>query len=760
RTNTTQTVTYIITPRTAANCVGTNFTLTVTVPPTAEITTMTTVTCSGVPFVVTPTNNTNGIVPDGSFFTWSAPTFTGTVTGGASVSNNPHTVFGSLSNRTNTTQTVTYTVTPLSGNCTGAAFTVIVTLNPTPEVSAMSRVVCNGVLFEISPVNVTNGIVPQSTLYTWLAPTFTASVVGGQPGTAQPFISGTLTNESNIAQEAYYTVTPRLGNCVGANFTITIYLNPTPVITAMSAVTCSGVLFRVTPTNGTNGIVPTGTTYRWNVPTATVTMIGGASATGQSSVFGTLRNTVNTTQTATYVVTPSIANCGDGAPFTVTVTIPPTAEITTMTTVTCSGVPFVVTPTNNTNGIVPDGSFFSWSAPTFTGTVTGGASATENATTVFGLLSNRTNTTQTVTYTVIPKSGNCVGAAFTVIVTLNPTPEVNAMTTVTCSGVPFVVTPTNQTNGIVPINSLYSWSVPTFTGTVTGGASATDNITTIFGNLLNRTNTTQTVTYTVTPRTAAGCVGANFTLTVTLNPTPEVTAMTTVTCSGVPFVVTPSNGTNGIVPIASLYSWGIPTFTGTVTGGASATDNVTTIFGTLRNRTNETQTVTYTVTPRTAAGCVGTNFTLTVTLPPTAEITTMTTVTCSGVPFVVTPTNVTNGIVPNGSVYSWSVPTFTGTVTGGASASNYPTIVFGNLLNRTNTTQTVTYTVTPLSGNCTGAAFTVIVTLNPTPEVTAMTTVTCSGVPFVVTPSNGTNGIVPIASLYSWGIPTFTGTVT
>ncbi|MFN9998181.1 MAG: PKD-like domain-containing protein, partial [bacterium] len=379
---------------------------------------------------------------------------------------------------------------------------------------------------------------------------------------------------------------------------------------------------------------------------------------------------------------------------------------------------------------------------------------------VFGLLSNRTNTTQTVTYRVTPLSGNCTGAAFTVIVTLNPTPEVNAMTTVTCSGVPFVVTPTDGTNGIVPLFTRYSWDAPTFTGSVTGGASATDNITTVYGSLLNRTNETQTVTYVVTPRTAAGCLGTDFTVTVTLNPTPEVTAMTTVTCSGVPFVVTPTDGTNGIVPLFTRYSWNAPTFTGSVTGGATISNSITTVYGSLLNRTNTTQTVTYVITPRTAANCVGTNFTLTVTVPPTAEITTMTTVTCSGVAFVVTPTNPTNGIVPDGSVYSWSAPTFTGTVTGGASATNNPTTVFGLLSNRTNTTQTVTYRVTPVSGNCTGAAFTVIVTLNPTPEVNAMTTVTCSGVPFVVTPTDGTNGIVPLFTRYSWNAPTFTGSVT
>jgi len=233
-----------------------------------------------------------------------------------------------------------------------------------------------------------------------------------------------------------------------------------------------------------------------------------------------------------------------------------------------------------------------------------------------------------VTYRVTPLSGNCVGAAFTVIVTLNPTPEVSAMTTVTCSGVAFTVTPTNPTNGIVPQPTRYTWNIPSFTGSVTGGASATNNSITVFGLLSNRTNETQTVTYIVTPNTSAGCVGADFTLTVTLNPTPEVSAMTTVTCSGVPFTVTPTNDVDGIVPVNTLYSWPVPTFSATMTGGASGTNVVNRVFGTLRNTQNTTQTATYLVRPRTAAGCVGMTFVLTVTVPPTAEITTMTTVTC------------------------------------------------------------------------------------------------------------------------------------
>jgi hypothetical protein len=57
---------------------------------------------------------------------------------------------------------------------------------------------------------------------------------------------------------------------------------------------------------------------------------------------------------------------------------------------------------------------------------------------------------------------------------------------------------------------------------------------------------------------------------------------------------------------------------------------------------------------------------------------------CSGLPFAVTPTNVTNGIVPNPTFYRWDVPTYSGTMTGGVSAENVETTISGLLWNRTN----------------------------------------------------------------------------
>src|ERR1035437_1871384 len=240
--------------------VVTSSAITVTVNPKPAITAMTSTVCSATGFTVTPVNITNGIVPAGTTYSWSAPTVTGGITGGASGTNAAN-ISGTLTNPTNTAQTATYTVTPTSGTCTGSTFTVIVTVNPKPAITAMTSTVCSATGFTVTPVNITNGIVPAGTTYSWSAPTVTGGITGGASGTNAANISGTLTNPTNTAQTATYTVTPTSGTCTGSIFTVTVTVNPKPAITAMTSTVCSATGFTVTPVNITNGIVPAGTTY-------------------------------------------------------------------------------------------------------------------------------------------------------------------------------------------------------------------------------------------------------------------------------------------------------------------------------------------------------------------------------------------------------------------------------------------------------------------------------------------------------------------
>ena len=149
---------------------------------------------------------------------------------------------------------------------------------------------------------------------------------------------------------------------------------------------------------------------------------------------------------------------------------------------------------------------------------------------------------------------------------------------------------------------------------MTGGTSGT-GASSISGTISNPTNTAQTATYTITPTSADGCVGSTFTVTVTVNPTPAITAMTTTICGGTGFTATPVTVTNGIVPSGTTYSWSVPVVTGGLTGGATGS-GASSISGTLLNPTGVVQTATYTITPTSTTGCVGSTFTVTVTVNP------------------------------------------------------------------------------------------------------------------------------------------------
>lgn len=324
---------------------STKYSITITINPTPVITNITATTCSGVAFTIIPVNGTNGVVPSGTNYSWSAPVVTGGITGSTASSGSPTSITGTLTNPTNIVQTATYTVMPLTGSCSGNTFTITVTVNPTPAITAITTTTCSGEVFTIAPVNVSNGVVPAGTTYSWSAPTVTGSLTGGTSGNGASSISGALTNPTNTVQTATYTVTPFSGSCSGNTFTVTVTVNPTPVITTMISSAASGGAFTVTPVNGTNGLVPAGTTYSWSAPSGTGFTGGVPSSGSPTSITGTLTLTA-TSATAIYTVTPTNLSCS-GNPFTITVTITQNLWMGTSTSTDWG------TGTNWVPGIVP-----------------------------------------------------------------------------------------------------------------------------------------------------------------------------------------------------------------------------------------------------------------------------------------------------------------------------------------------------------------------------------------------------------------------
>lgn len=249
----------------------------------------------------------------------------------------------------------------VSGNCGSPVESLPVTLTviPVPLVNNMSTTICSGEIFELTPVNGVDGTVPDGTSYIWSSPTGTGFTGGETVNSPQPSITGRLINTTNSAQTAVYTVTPLAGNCSGSSFTLIVTVKPKPSVSAIATSVCSGSAFSVTPVNGTNGIIPTGTTFSWPAPSGSGFSGGTASAGTPSSITGNLVNSTSVSATAVYTVTPVSAGCS-GSPFEVRVTVNPAASISSVTgsSVLASGSATIY----SANSVVLGGGNGAWSS--------------------------------------------------------------------------------------------------------------------------------------------------------------------------------------------------------------------------------------------------------------------------------------------------------------------------------------------------------------------------------------------------------------
>ena len=449
-TNSTQYVTYAVTPYYGSCPRGELFYLTVYVTPEPDIDDLNTEVCSSESFTVIPQNNTNGIVPPGTTYEWVVSSAPSEITGADG--GNGTGITDTLYNSSNTNQVVTYTVTPTAGSCIGDPFIVYVTVKPSPGIDDLPAEACSEETFTLTPVDVTNGVVPFGTTYSWPVPIMAGGITGGSPGSGASTISGTLTNTTDSPLTATYTVTPSVGGCAGEPFEVVVTVNPKPAINPMRDTICSGESFDLNPVTVTNGLVPAGTTYSWSAPSVSG-VTGTSSGTDEATISGTLTNTTTTVKTVTYTVTPTAGIC-DGISFSVIITVNPAFSVTDMTATVCSGEAFSIAPVNGVDGSVPVGTTYSWSAPSVSG-ITGIASGTDEPS-INGTLTNSTNTALTVTYTVDATTEGCTPSTFDLDVIVNPTPSVSisGSDTVCDNAGSTLVTFTNPTDQ--PVTATYN----------------------------------------------------------------------------------------------------------------------------------------------------------------------------------------------------------------------------------------------------------------------------------------------------------------
>ena len=625
-----------------------------------EITTV----CSGVPFSVTPLSTTVGnVIPSGTTYSWSAPSVTGGITGGVAGINQTL-ISGTLTNPTILPQTATYTVTPKSGTCAGATFTVVVTVNPSPTIITQpsSSSVCLG--GTPIPLTVTLNSSSGTPNYQWYSNTTISTTGGTLINTAT---SATFNPPSSTVGTLYYycVISLASGGCSGLTSAIpSVTVNPLPTITTQPIASqniCVGVTIptplSVTYTGGTSS-----PTYQWYFNNNTNSNLGGTLISGATASSYT--PPVFTTAGSFYYYV-EVNNCG--------ILKSNVAEIVLFNDPTISSQPMATQtlcqtaiPTNLV--VVPNG------AGTFT--YQWYSNSSNNITSGI-LISGATNNTYTPPttlsgtkyyYCVISQNGilgcGVTSATAAVIVTIAPTLTAQPVSSTVCLG-------QSPTQLSVASNSTLTTNYQWYSNTSSSTTGATSIGSANSPNYMPPATTIGTVYYyceITFPSLSGGCsvITSNIAF-VTINPKPIITSQNITICSGATLAAPISNSTD-VIPAGTTYTWSAPTINpiGSITGATAQVLPQTSISQILINTTTAPATVTYTVSTTTGS-CVGSTFTVTVTVnPATNPNVTKTDITCFGVNNGSITTNITGGIPPY--VTTWTYPN--GTNSSATSISN------------------------------------------------------------------------------------------
>ncbi|HSD15486.1 MAG TPA: PKD-like domain-containing protein, partial [Flavobacterium sp.] len=393
-----------------------------------------------------------------------------------------------------------YSITTVGGS-PAATTTGTITISDRPNITVNIPSICQGGTTVVTATPGTSG----SYSYAWTTPSGAPN-----PGNVASFSTSVLGTYSVI-------VTNMATNCSSASASGTVTSTPTPTVTASpaSSILCSGQ---------STGILLTGTTpnttFSWTYSqTGNVT----GAANGSGNIISQVLTTGSTPGTVTYTITPSANGC-TGTPINVTVTVNPIPVVNVNITQAsiCTGDTTNITLSSNTPGTT-----YSWNVVQSGGVIGASASPNTNATSINQVLTTSSTTIGHAIYTITPITNACPGSPVTVTVTVYPRPNITASpsSSTICSG--------ETTNIIMSSNvpgTVFNWTVVP-TG-VLGAMSGT-------GNQINQTLTTiglsqGVVTYYITP-TVGGCTGTPITVTITVNPTPEVFSLTgtsLILCSG------------------------------------------------------------------------------------------------------------------------------------------------------------------------------------------------------------------------------------
>ena len=297
---------------------------------------------------------------------------------------------------------------------------------------------------------------------------------------------------AGITAAGSYQYRVYITNCSGADnatsAAATLTVNDTPTIPTAGTITQPSCAL-ATGSVVLNGLPATGT---WTVASSPAGI--SASGTGTST-------TISGIAAGTYAITVANASgCTSAASANIVINAQPSTPTTpttgTITQPTCA----LATGSVDLTGLPDTGTWTLASTPAGIS-----ANGSGSSTTIFGIAAG------TYTVTVTNDAGCTSAASADIIVDVQPpTPNVADQATSILTGATFTETPIG-----VPVGTTYTWTAPTYTGGVTGGAAEATPQTSISG-ILTVPSGTGTATYAVTP-TSGSCIGATFIVTVTVS---------------------------------------------------------------------------------------------------------------------------------------------------------------------------------------------------------------------------------------------------
>jgi gliding motility-associated-like protein len=471
--------------------------------------------------------------------------------------------------------------------------------NGTTKIAETTITIINPILNPIADVNLCAGeTVPAisftgvnvDTLY-WKVTAGSGTAIGmsanNGKGTIPSFVaknSGTTPVITGI------TVTPKSASgCEGESKTFTVTVNPLPALNDIKdIIRCAGETVPVISFAGTNV-----DTVIWVVTDGTT--IGMLANNGKGSIpsFTAIHS-----GSVTVTATPKSASGCKGESKTFTITVNPLPVLNPQGNLTlCAGeasglIVFSGTGVDSVR----------WSVTAGSGTSIGMSSNNGKGSIPSFMATNTGTADISVTITVIPKFANgCEGAAMTFTITVKPLPVLDA--------IPHFAFCAGETVPLIPFTGVH---IDTVSWVTTNGTAIGMN-NTGKGDISGFTATNSTVnplvaTITVTPKSAAGCMGATKTFTVKVNPLPMLNPIQDINiCNG------------ETVPTISFTGTNIDTVTWTAVDGATLGMSLSSGMGNIpgfvtTNTTSNPLSAIITATPKSAANCEGISqiFTITV----------------------------------------------------------------------------------------------------------------------------------------------------